>query len=131
LEDAVESQRGAECGGCCGNPHQYERIRPDIPPRPQSRSSIQGIREAERGLIYQEFASKEHEILTGGRRQNRRRKTGNATLEIGKAQTTLVANEQTQGEKLKEGDTVKVYVVEVKKSHQSPQIMISGPIRGL
>ena len=26
---------------------------------------IQGIREAERGLIYEEFTSKEHEILTG------------------------------------------------------------------
>lgn len=91
---------------------------------------IQGIREAERGMIYQEFASKEHEILTGVvvRTDD---KSGNATLEIGKAQTTLIANEQPENERLREGDTVKVYVVEVKKAAKGPQIMISRTHPGL
>ncbi len=91
---------------------------------------IQGIREAERGMIYQEFVSKEHEILTGTVVKIDE-KTGNATLEIGKAQTTLIANEQPENERLKEGDIVKVYVVEVKKATKGPQIMISRTHPGL
>lgn len=91
---------------------------------------IQGIREAERGLVYKEFASHAHEILTGSV-QKIDPKTKNATLEIGKTQALLVANEQVPGELLKEGDIIKVYVVEVRKTPKGPQIMISRTHPGL
>jgi N utilization substance protein A len=91
---------------------------------------IQGIREAERGLIYQEFMSSQHEILSGIV-QKIDPKTKNATLEIGKTEMVLVANEQVPREVLKEGDRIKVYVVEVRKIAKGPQIMISRTHPGL
>lgn len=91
---------------------------------------IQGIREAERGLVYQEFMSSQHEILSGAV-QKIDPKTRNATLAIGKTEMVLVANEQVPGEMLKEGDRIKVYVVEVRKIAKGPQIMISRTHPGL
>ncbi|MGI6031750.1 MAG: transcription termination factor NusA [Eubacteriales bacterium] len=91
---------------------------------------IQGIREAERGMVYQEFMSSEHEILTGVVQKVDPR-TGNATLLIGKTEMMLVASEQVPGERLTEGATVKVYVVEVRKIAKGPQIMISRTHPGL
>lgn len=91
---------------------------------------IQGIREAERGMIYQEFMSSEHELLNGVV-QKVDPKNGNATLLFGKTEMVLVAGEQVPGEKLTEGSMVKVYVVEVRKISKGPQIMISRTHPGL
>lgn len=96
---------------------------------------IQGIREAERGLVYQEFTSKEHEILTA--QVNRiDPRNGGVVLEIAgasneKAVAFLSANEQVPGEELIEGELVKIYVVEVKNSVKGPQILISRTHPGL
>jgi N utilization substance protein A len=74
--------------------------------------------------------SREHEILTGVV-SSVDPKTKNVTIEIGKAETVLVASEQIPGETLKEGGTVKVYVVEVRKTSKGPQVMISRTHPGL
>lgn len=91
---------------------------------------IQGIREAERGLVYQEFMSSQHEILTGVVQKVDPR-TKNATILVGKTEMMLVANEQVPGEVLREGETIKVYVVEVRKIQKGPQVMISRTHPGL
>ena len=95
---------------------------------------IQGIREAERGMIVEEFASKEHEILTATVTKVDTR-YGNAILEImgrrEKTETVLNAQEQIKGETLKEGDRVKVYVVEVRNAGKGPQIVVSRTHPGL
>lgn len=54
----------------------------------------QGIREAERGQIMQEFQSKQQELITA-KVQRVDPVTGNATLEIGKAEAILPRGEQT------------------------------------
>ena len=95
---------------------------------------IQGIREAERGMIYDEFTSKEHEILTGivSRIDPR---TGAVSIRIGSGGETtealLTAGEQVKGEQLVEGERIKVYVVEVRRSNRGPQVMISRTHPGL
>ena len=95
---------------------------------------IQGIREAERGMIAEEFASKEHEILTATVSRIDPR-YGSATLEINgrreKTEATLSAQEQIKGEVLKEGDRIKVYVVEVRSGGKGPQIVVSRTHPGL
>lgn len=91
---------------------------------------IQGIREAERGMVYQKFVSSQHEILTGTV-QKVDPKTRNATLLIGRNEMMLVAGEQVPGEVLREGETVKIYVVEVRKMARGPQVMISRTHPGL
>lgn len=90
---------------------------------------IQGIRDAERGLLYQEFNGKESEIISAV--VSRVEPSGNATLEIGKSEAMLVKNEQIPGEVLKEGDRIKIYVVEVRKTQRGPQVLISRTHPGL
>lgn len=90
---------------------------------------IQGIRDAERGLLYQEFDGKESEIISTV--VSRVEPSGNATLTIGKSEAMLVKNEQIPGEVLKEGDRIKIYVVEVRKTQRGPQVLISRTHPGL
>jgi N utilization substance protein A len=95
---------------------------------------IQGLREAERGMVYDEFNSKQHEILTGVVTRIDPR-TGNVSLRIGtgseSTEALLMAGEQVKGEELTEGMHVKVYVVEVRRSTRGPQVLISRTHPGL
>ena len=95
---------------------------------------IQGIREAERGMIYDEFTSKEHEILTGVVSRIDPR-TGAASIKISSnseyTDALLAPGEQIRGDELHEGDRLKVYVVEVRRSTRGPQVMISRTHPGL
>ncbi|MGN0534652.1 MAG: transcription termination factor NusA [Eubacterium sp.] len=90
----------------------------------------QGIREAERGQMLQEFKSKNQELVTA-KVERIDPITGNATLEIGKNQTMLPKSEQVPGEKLTEGQTIKVFIVDVKEGGKGPKIMISRTHPGL
>lgn len=90
----------------------------------------QGIREAERGQMLQEFKSKNQELVTA-KVERIDPITGNATLEIGKNQTLLPKSEQVPGEKLTEGQTIKVFIVDVKEGGKGPKIMISRTHPGL
>ena len=95
---------------------------------------IQGLREAERGMVYDEYNSKQHEILTGVVTRVDPR-NGNISLRIGNGaeatEALLTAGEQVSGEELSEGDHVKVYVVEVRRSTRGPQVLISRTHPGL
>lgn len=90
----------------------------------------QGIRDAERGQLMQEFQSHNQEIITA-RVQNIDKRTGNATLEIGKSETLLPKSEQIPDEVLKDGDLIKVYVVDVRDTEKGPKAMISRTHPGL
>ena len=95
---------------------------------------IQGIREAERGMVYDEFSSKEHEILTGVVTRLDPR-SGSVSLRIGSGgeatEAYLSPSEQVKGEVYHEGDRLKVYVVEVRRSTKGPQVLISRTHPGL
>ena len=95
---------------------------------------IQSIREAERNLVYNEFTSKENEILTGvvSRIDHR---TGAVSIQIGTGsehtEALLQPSERIPQEHLRDGDRIKVYVVEVKKTNRGAQILISRTHPGL
>ena len=95
---------------------------------------IQGIREAERGMVYEEFTSKEHELLTGEVSRIEPR-TGAVSIRISSnseyTEAMLNPSERIKTEVLNEGDRIKVYVVEVRKSTRGPQVMISRTHPGL
>ena len=95
---------------------------------------IQGIREAERGMVYDEFSSKEHEILTGVVTRIDPR-NGAASLRISSSSeytdAFLATGEQVRGEIIHEGDRMKVYVVEVRRSTRGPQVLLSRTHPGL
>ena len=95
---------------------------------------IQGLREAEHGMIYDEWGSKQHEILTGVVTRIDPR-TNAVSLRIGtgteSTEALLLSGEQVPGEELVEGQHVKVYVVDVRRSTRGPQILISRTHPGL
>ena len=95
---------------------------------------IQGIREAERGMVYDEFTSKTQEIMTGVVTRIDPR-TGAVSLKIGSGSETtealLTPGEQVKGETYREGDRLKVYVVDVRRSTRGPQVLISRTHFGL
>ena len=95
---------------------------------------IQGIREAERGMVFESFSSKEHEILTGTVLRIEPA-TGDMTIRIGtgndKTDALLSGSEQVKGESFKEGDMIRVYVVEVRRSKRGPQVIVSRTHPGL
>lgn len=90
----------------------------------------QGIREAERGQMLQEFQSKNQELLSA-KVTRVDPSSGNITLEIGKNEAVLPKAEQVPGEELREGDITKIFVVDVKEGGKGPKIMISRTHPGL
>ncbi len=95
---------------------------------------IQGIREAERSMVYEEFTSKEHEVLTGTVSHIDEAR-GSVSIRINSSaeftEAVLTAGERVPGETLKEGDHIRVYVVEVRKMGSGPQVLISRTHPGL
>ena len=95
---------------------------------------IQGIREAEQGMVYDEFCSKEHELLTGVITRIDPR-NGSVALRIHSGSeftdAYLGTNEQVKGERYVEGQRLKVYVVEVRRATKGPQVLISRTHPGL
>lgn len=94
---------------------------------------IQGIREAERGMVYDKFSSKSQEIVTGV--VQRVDANGGMVVQIGNGtdatEAYLSMNEQVAGESYQVGDVLKVYVVDVRRSNKGPQILISRTHSGL
>ena len=89
---------------------------------------VQRIREAERGIIFEEFSSREGDIVTGiVQRQDQK----NVYIDLGKTEATLGPSEQIPGEEYRYGDRIKTYIVEVKKTTKGPQIMVSRTHPGL
>ena len=90
----------------------------------------QGIREAERGQMLQEFQNKEHEIVTGIVSRIDPKK-GLVSLEIGRNEAVLPKSDQVPGEVLHEGDRVKIYIVDVTVGEKGPKVMMSRTHPGL
>ncbi|MBE6925524.1 MAG: transcription termination/antitermination protein NusA [Ruminococcaceae bacterium] len=88
---------------------------------------IQGIREAERGTIYESYSSKSQELLTGT--VSRLDPSGDVFIRVGtgneQSDAVLRASEQIPGEKYKEGQMIRVYVLEVRQAARGPMIQVS------
>ena len=89
---------------------------------------IQRIREAERDLIYEEYIDREEDIVTG---LVQRFEQKNVIINLGKTEAILAPSEQMPGETYKQGDRLKAYVLEVKKTTKGPQILVSRTHPGL
>lgn len=84
----------------------------------------QGIRDGERSQVMQEFTDRQHQIVSAVI-EKIDIKTGAATLRIGRAETVLPKSEQVCNDNLKEGDHIKVYVVDVRETEKGPKVIIS------
>ena len=88
---------------------------------------IQGIREAERGAIYESYTSKSQELLTGS--VLRVDPTGDIFVRIGQGSeqndAVLRTGEQIPGEVYQPGDRIRVYVLEVRRAARGPLVHVS------
>lgn len=89
---------------------------------------VQRIREAERGIIYEEFQNREGDIITGVVHRVERRLV---YIELGRAEATMGPAEQIPGEVYRPGERLKAYIVEVKRTPKGPQIVLSRSHPGL
>ena len=88
---------------------------------------IQGIREAERGVVYESYSSKAQELLTGT--VLRLDPTGDYFVRIGQGSdqhdAVLRTSEQIPGESYQPGDMIRVYVLEVHRANRGPMVQVS------
>jgi len=89
---------------------------------------MQRIREAERGIIYEEFANKEEDIVSGVITRFERK---NVIVDLGRTEAILPPSEEIPGEVYNIHDRIKAYVINVKKTNKNPQIFISRTHPGL
>ena len=89
---------------------------------------IQGIREAERGVMYESYSSKAQELLTGTVLRIDPT-SGDMFVRIGQgneqSDAVLRSGEQIPGEEYTEGDLIRVYVLEVHKANRGPLVHVS------
>ncbi len=89
---------------------------------------VQRIREAERGMIYDEFVQREGDIVTGVVQRTQSR---NVFLDLGKTEAVLPPSEQMPGDVYNPGERVKLFLVEVRRTTKGPQVIVSRTHPGL
>lgn len=91
---------------------------------------IQGIREAERGMMIKEYAEKKEEIVSAVVVRVDPN-TDNVVLEVGKNEMVLYKHEQIAGESFNVGDRIKVFITEIKRADKGGSIALSRTHPGL
>lgn len=122
LEDAKKIDPDAEIDGEIRDevfpPAEYGRVAAQT----AKQVILQRLREAERDVIFQEYKSKEGELISG----TIQRIEGDVVMvDIGKASGVLFPSEQSKSDRYYVGQRVKVYVVEVQTSGKDPQVIVS------
>ncbi len=90
---------------------------------------LQGFREKERDHVYEQFMDREGDIVNG---TIQRIDPKGITVELEpKAEALMPPQEQVQTERYRPGQKIKVFLVEVQKSHRGPQLIVSRTHRNL
>ena len=88
----------------------------------------QRIREAERGMFYNQFADKVNDVVTGVVQRVEKK---SVMLRIGNSDAMLMPQEQVAEDNYTPGQRLKIYVVEVQRTTKGPQVVISRTHSGL
>lgn len=128
LEDALQINRAYEEGDIVEQevtPKTFGRIAAQT----AKQVVMQRIREAERGVVFEEFIQKEDELLTAI--VQRVDRNFGVYLELGKTEGYMPRQETVKGEVYNVNDRIKVYVIEVKNTPKGPQVFVSRSHPGL
>ena len=117
LQEAREIDRRYEVGDLVEvpvSPRDFGRIAAQT----AKQVVVQRIREAERGMIFDDYVTRQGEIVTGTVQR-----ISNETIfvNLGRTEGILSANEQVPGERYKVNDRLKVFIMDVKKTTKGPQ----------
>lgn len=121
MEDGHKLDPEAELGDSIGvkmDPSVFGRIAAQT----AKQVIIQKIRDAERGIIYEEFKDRVGELVTG---IIRRFEKGDAIIDLGRTEAVLLRSEQIPSEQYRIGERVQGYFLEVNKPGKGPQLILS------
>ena len=129
VAEASRVRKGAEVGDEIAAaeplPHNASRIAAQT----AKQVVLQRLREAERELLFQEFAQHEGDIMSGIVETS---DPGRAiTLDLGRAQAILPSDEQVTTERYRKGQRVKVFVLSVRSAPKGPEILVSRSHRNM
>ena len=129
VSDASKIKKGAVVGDEIAAaeplPHNASRIAAQT----AKQVVLQRLREAERELLFQEFAQHEGDIMSGVVETS---DPGRAiTLDLGRAQAILTQEEQVPTERYRKGQRVKVFVLSVRSAPKGPEILVSRSHRNM
>jgi N utilization substance protein A len=89
---------------------------------------VQRIREAERGMIFDDYITRQGELITG---VVQRISNETVFINMGRAEGILAATEQVPGETYTVNNRLKVFIMDVKKTTKGPQVYLSRSHPGL
>lgn len=130
VEDPVEEISLADAHKVNGNYQLGDIVRVEVKSKEFGRIAtqnaknviLQKIREEERKVIFDEYNSKEKDVVTG---VVQRYIGKNVSINLGKADALLTESEQIKGEVFKSTERIKVYILEVKSTSKGPKILVS------
>ena len=83
---------------------------------------MQKIREAERGVVYEEYTNLENDIISG---TVTKIEEGSLIIDLDKTEAILPISEQMRADRFQIGDRVRAYIAEVRKGGKGPQVYLS------
>lgn len=130
VEDPVEEISLADAHKVNGNYQLGDIVRVEVKSKEFGRIAtqnaknviLQKIREEERKVIFDEYNSKEKDVVTG---VVQRYIGKNVSINLGKADALLTESEQIKGEVFKPTERIKVYILEVRSTSKGPKILVS------
>ena len=129
LEQALGYDKRAKMGGVVEIPMETKKFG-RIAAQAAKHVIRQGIREGEREHLMAEYQSRTQDVVTATVLRIDERK-GNLVLEIGKHEAILPKSERVPTENHREGERIRVYVVDVMSGEKGPRLMISRTHPGL
>jgi N utilization substance protein A len=83
---------------------------------------MQKVRDAERGVIYEEYKDSKGELINGSVMRLER---GNIIVNLGRTEAILPKREQIQRERYRPGDRLRGMILDVDRSARGPQIILT------
>ncbi|RMG40224.1 MAG: transcription termination factor NusA [Candidatus Dadabacteria bacterium] len=83
---------------------------------------IQKVRDAERGVIYEEYKDSKGELINGIVQRYDR---GNVIVNLGRTEAILPRREQIQRERYRQGDRIRSMILDIDRSARGPQIILT------
>jgi transcription termination/antitermination protein NusA len=136
IEDAatqitVEDAQAHQAGAVVGDVVETEQLDPEAFGRIHAQTAkqvvLQRLHEAERNVVFDQYASREGELINGTVSRIEPRAI---VLDVGKAEAILSTNEQSPLEHYRIGQNVKAFVLEVRRTAKGPQILVSRTHKG-
>jgi len=127
LEEAVRIKSDVQVGDSIEltmHPSDFGRIAAQT----AKQVMLQRVRESERNAIYEEFKKRQGELINGVVLRQEHR---NIVIDLGDTEAVLPAREQVPREIYRSGDRIKAYILDVRKTSRTPQVVVSRSHPGM